>query len=105
MNLLLAHYQHFSDIIPGEEEFDRREIAEQRLDMSVIEHALQAEAVCHRSVNRSRGSTPRLAAHDHTLHFERVFIEDVKAIAGRIRPRILGMEKSQHHAARLEHRP
>src|SRR5208337_4816981 len=41
----LAHHQHFSDVIAGEKEFNGSEIAEEILDVAVVEHALQLETI------------------------------------------------------------
>src|SRR5579864_9324511 len=96
-----ADDQHFPDVVAGEEEFDGGEVAEEGFDVAVVEDALQAEAFANGGVNGSRGSASCFAAQDDGLHFQRVFSDDVKAVAGRIWPGILGMKKSQHHSARL----
>ena len=39
----LAHDQNFSDVVPGKEELDGGKIAEEILDMAIIENSLQRE--------------------------------------------------------------
>ena len=92
--LALPDHQHFSHVVARKEEFDRSEIAEEGFDVAVIEDSLQAEAVNNGGVNGSSGPPARFAAHDDALHLQRVFADDVEAVAGRIRPGILCMEES-----------
>jgi hypothetical protein len=42
---VLAHNEHFADIIPGKKEFNGREIAEKIFDMPVVEDPLQFKTI------------------------------------------------------------
>ena len=67
-NLKSPHDQNFPHIISGQEKFDGGEVAEQGLNVAVIEDALEAESVANCGVNRSSGPAASLAAQHDGLH-------------------------------------
>ena len=58
----LADHQHFTNVIARKKEFDRGEIAEEGLDVAVIEHALQLETFRDGGMDRSGRSATGFAA-------------------------------------------
>lgn len=101
----LSDDQYFPDVVPGEEEFYRRKIAEKCFDVPVIKYALQAETVAWGGMDRARRAAPRFPSRNDPLHLQRVFIQNMEPVARRIGPSIFCMEKGQHHSTRLQHRP
>jgi hypothetical protein len=101
----LSDDQHFSDVVPSQEEFYRGKVAEQCLNVAIIKHPLQPKAIANGSVHRSSRPAAGFPARDHPLHLQGVFVHDVEAVARRIRPGILGVEKCQHHAPGFQYRP
>src|ERR1700736_1662493 len=93
----LAHDQYFANVIAGQKKFDGCEIAEEILDIAVVEHALQAEFAAPTSLFP-------VAASD-VLHLQCVPAHDVVAVARCIGARLLGVEKGQQHASGFEQRP
>src|SRR5580765_6474764 len=91
--LQLPHHKHFPHVVPSQEELDGGEVAEQSLDVSVVEDTLQAKAVDDRRVNGSSRSAAGFAAHHDALHLKRIFFDDVEAITGRIRTGIFRVKK------------
>ena len=100
-----AHDQNFPDVIAGEEEFNRGEVAEERFDMAVVEDALQAEALGDGGVNGARGSAAGFAAKHDALHLQRIFADNVKAVAGRVGAGVFGVKEREQHSTRLQYRP
>src|SRR5713101_6143040 len=70
--LVLSHYQHFADVIAGEEKLDGSEIAEEVFDVPVIEHALQAEAAVDGGVGYAGGAFAHFPAGFNVLHLQRI---------------------------------
>src|SRR5580658_6344974 len=90
--ICLAHDQHFTNIVAGKKEFDGSEVAEEGLDVAVIEYALQLEAIRDCGVDSSRGAAPRFPAQHNPLHLEGVGADDVEAVARRVRTGIASVE-------------
>ena len=101
----LANHQHFTDVVPGEKEFDGSEVAEQGFDMAVVEYALQLETIFSCGLRSTRWPATGIRTELNFLHFQSIGAHDVKAVTRRIRPRIAGMKKSQQHATRFQHGP
>src|ERR1700726_2520818 len=81
----LAHDQHFPHVVPREKELDRSKIAEEILDVTVVEYPLQLEAVGDRGMDDAGGSASCFPAEDNALHLERVLADDMEAIARGVR--------------------
>src|ERR1700722_661495 len=102
-SLALPYNQHFPNVIPGPKEFARSEVAEEIFYMAIVEDALQLKPFAGRRTYRARRTTARIAAQRDALHLQRVWADDVEAIAGRIRPGVLRVEEGEQHPSRLQH--
>src|SRR5581483_1472533 len=106
----LSGYENFANIVAGKKELNGGKIAEQVLNMPVIENSLQpiswhpvfgaaaVAAIAHFGEKRRGRDGQR-------LHFQCVLAANVITIKRRIRAGILGVKEGQNQTARPQHGP
>ena len=103
--IFLPDNQYFADVVAGEEELDGSKVAEKRLDMAIVEDALQAKTVSHGGMQRACWTTSNFAAGLDVLHFQSVRPHDVIAVAWCVRTGLAGVKERQQHTAGFQHGP
>ena len=88
----LSHHQNFSDVIAREEEFNRREIAEEIFNVPVMEDSLQREYLASRS---ARSFLAMIAFCVQGVHLQSVVAGKAVAVARGVGPGFPRVEESQ----------
>ena len=73
--------------------------------MTVVQDALQPETFLDRTMKCASRTSAQISSRLDVLHLQNVIVDDVVAVAGRVRPGLVGMKKRQHHATRFNRRP
>src|SRR5579862_3741557 len=81
LTLQLPRHQHFADVVAAQEELDGRIIAEQVLDVAIVEDALQPDAA-------------------DAMQLQRVLGRNVVAVERRFRTGVLGVKERQQQSSR-----